>query len=140
MSSLYEKIDNLCKERNTNVTEMCRHADIPRSNLSELKRGKSKMLSTPTLKKITDYFNISLEELLGWDRPIDEWDMKTLELFPDFVPGKGYLPTKEDTPAAEAPEVSDLDNEILKIVLSLPENDKEKVRDYIDYLKSKQNP
>ena len=36
------------------------------------------------------------EWLMGWNRPIDEIDKKGLELHPDFVPGKGYLPTVND--------------------------------------------
>ena len=36
------------------------------------------------------------EWLMGWNRPIDEIDKKGLELHPDFVPGKGYLPTEND--------------------------------------------
>lgn len=36
------------------------------------------------------------EWLMGWNRPIDEIDKKVLELYPDFVPGKGYLPTVTD--------------------------------------------
>lgn len=36
------------------------------------------------------------EWLMGWDRPIDEIDRKVLELYPDFVPGEGYLPSVTD--------------------------------------------
>ena len=36
------------------------------------------------------------EWLMGWDRPIDEIDRKVLELYPDFVPGKEYLPSVTD--------------------------------------------
>lgn len=36
------------------------------------------------------------EWLMGWNRPIDEIDRKVLELYPDFVPGKGYLPAVTD--------------------------------------------
>ena len=36
------------------------------------------------------------EWLMGWNRPKDEIDKKGLELHPDFVPGKGYLPTVND--------------------------------------------
>lgn len=65
MCNLYTNIDNKCKQRKTNVTQMCKQLDIPRSILSELKAERTKSLTTETLCKIADYLECSTDYLLG---------------------------------------------------------------------------
>ena len=65
LSDMYKRIEALCKERGVNITEMCRGANIPRGNLTELKMGRTLALSTKTLSKISSYFNVSIEQLIG---------------------------------------------------------------------------
>lgn len=65
MSELYNLIENLCKEKKTNITTMCKEAGISRAPLSELKMGRSKTLSSVTLSKIASYFGVSVDFLLG---------------------------------------------------------------------------
>lgn len=65
MNDMYSRIDGLCKERKINMTKMCRDTDIPRGNLTDLKMGRTTALSTKTLSKISVYFNVSMEYLLG---------------------------------------------------------------------------
>ncbi len=65
MSELYTKIEALCKENNTTITELCRELKIPRSPLSELKAGRSKTISTDKLVLIANYFNVSVDWLTG---------------------------------------------------------------------------
>ena len=59
MSNIYERIDELCKQHNTNVTAMCRELKIQRSSLSELKAGRAKSISADKVAKIADFFNVS---------------------------------------------------------------------------------
>lgn len=65
MSDMYKRIESLCKEAGVNITQMCREAGVPRGNLTELKMGRTLVLSTKTLKKIAEYFGTSIESLLG---------------------------------------------------------------------------
>lgn len=81
MNALYEKIQQLCLSRSTNVTAMCRETNIPRSALSELAAGRTKMLSTENAAKIAQYFGISVEALLGLAEapaapPVTDGDLK----------------------------------------------------------------
>lgn len=69
MSTMYERIDALCKKRETNVTAMCRELEISRSSLSELSSGRSKTLSAEKTAKIATYFGVSVDYLLGKDEP-----------------------------------------------------------------------
>lgn len=65
MCNLYINIDNKCKQRKTNVTQMCKQLNIPRSILSELKAERTKSLTTEILCKIADYLECSTDYLLG---------------------------------------------------------------------------
>ena len=65
MSDMYKRIESLCKERGVNITQMCKDAGVPRGNLTELKMGRTIALSTKTLDKISAYFGVSMEHLLG---------------------------------------------------------------------------
>ena len=44
---------------------MCTDIGISKSMLSDLKMGRKKTLSAETLAKIADYFNVSVEYLMG---------------------------------------------------------------------------
>ena len=65
LNEMYKRIEALCKERKINMTQMCRDTQIPRGNLTDLKMGRTKKLSTETLGKIAVYFGVSMEYLLG---------------------------------------------------------------------------
>lgn len=84
LNEMYERIEKLCKERGINITEMCRGANIPRGNLTELKKGRTAVLSTKTLSKISAYFDVSLESLIG------EEQKKPADQKADGLRGLGY--------------------------------------------------
>ena len=65
LSDMYKRIESLCKERGVNITQMCKDAGIPRGNLTELKMGRTIALSIKTLNKLSVYFGVSIEHLLG---------------------------------------------------------------------------
>ena len=57
---MYDKIYELCVEKGIKPAALCKAIGIPKSTLSELKQGRTKTLSTQTLSKIAQYFNVSL--------------------------------------------------------------------------------
>lgn len=65
LNTMYQRIETLCKEKGVNVTQMCRDAGVPRGNLTELKMGRTIALSAKTLDKISKYFGVSVDQLLG---------------------------------------------------------------------------
>ena len=65
MSDLYEKIQALCRSRGINVTVMCRECGASRGALGDLKAGKKASLSAETLRKISEYFSVSIDYLLS---------------------------------------------------------------------------
>lgn len=65
MLPLYDRIEELCKIRGVNITEMCRAAGIPRSALSDYKTGRKKSINLNNMTKMADYFGVSIDELTG---------------------------------------------------------------------------
>ena len=65
MYSLYQRIDESCKSKNSNISKMCRETSISRSVFSELNSGRTKSLSTNILNKVAKYLNVSTDFLLG---------------------------------------------------------------------------
>lgn len=67
VDDLYKKIENLCIENGINITEMCKRSGVSRAPLSDLKMGRSHTLSTATVLKIANYFDVPVGYLLGTD-------------------------------------------------------------------------
>lgn len=65
MSDLYKRIEELCKQNNTNITAMCKESGASRASLTDLKMGRKKRLSSDTLSKIANYFGVSVDYLIG---------------------------------------------------------------------------
>lgn len=65
MSDLYNRIEALCAQRGINITEMCRSAGASRGSLTDLKKGRTNSLNAATLSKLSAYFEISVDALLG---------------------------------------------------------------------------
>ena len=70
MSELYKRIEELCVERKINITTMCKESGASRASLTDLKMGRKQSLSAKTLSKISNYFGVSVDCLLG--RPKQE--------------------------------------------------------------------
>lgn len=65
MSDLYKRIEDLCRNRGTNITEMCRESGASRGSLTDLKMGRTSELTARTLAKISEYLNVSIDYLVG---------------------------------------------------------------------------
>ena len=65
MNDMYKRIEILCKEKGVNVTQMCKEANVARAPLTELKMGRTAILSARNADKIASYFGVSVGYLLG---------------------------------------------------------------------------
>ncbi|WP_413778098.1 helix-turn-helix domain-containing protein [Caproicibacterium sp. XB1] len=61
---MYEKFEQLLKERNVTPYRVSKDTGVPQSTLSDWKRGRS-VPRTEKLQRIADYFNVSVDYLLG---------------------------------------------------------------------------
>lgn len=82
MSTLYYRIEKLCKANDMTITSMCKESGASRASLSDLKMGRKQNLSTDTLTKIAKTLGVSVGLLIGhepeWEAAIDKfgfcWD------------------------------------------------------------------
>lgn len=85
LNEMYKRIEDLCKAKGVNMTQMCRETNIPRGNLTDLKMNRTSELATKTLGKISVYFGTSMEYLLGHEEIKKPADQKA-----DGLRGLGY--------------------------------------------------
>ena len=67
---LYQRIVQLCDDRNVRPGRMCLDLGISRGIITDLKMGRKKDLSADTLAKIAGYFGITVDELRRNGTPI----------------------------------------------------------------------
>lgn len=60
MTVSYNKIESMCKQRKTNITEVCKVAAVPRSALSDYKAGRKKTVSPEYLEKIANQLEVDV--------------------------------------------------------------------------------
>ena len=86
MDFMYDLIEELCYKKGINVTTLCKECAIPRSTLTDYKKGRIKSLSTDTLCKIADYFDVSVEYICtGKENTIQENTLKAMLFGTDIV-------------------------------------------------------
>lgn len=117
MNEMYKRIEALCKQRNINITKLCKDAGIPRGNLTDLKMGRTVALSTKSLQKISTYFDIRMDYLLGTEPE----PLLTLD------PGNAALSMAPETEKAPALQPEDeREAEILRLFRGLSEAEQER--------------
>lgn len=87
MGTLYQNIKSLCDERKIKGGRMCVDLGLSKSTMTDLKSGRRKGISIETAQKIADYFNVSIDRVLGSEQKEKspapegvELDKATLEL------------------------------------------------------------
>ncbi len=80
MSELYNNIEILCKQKGISITTMCKEAHVSRGSLTDLKSGRSKLLSTEAITKIANYFDVEISWLMNIEPSSAE---KAMVLFDD---------------------------------------------------------
>lgn len=65
MNTLYDRIISLCESTGITGGKLCKDIGIQRSLLTDLKMERKKTLSSDTLSKISEYFGVSVDSLLG---------------------------------------------------------------------------
>lgn len=87
MCKMYGIIEGLCIKRGIKPGKMCSELGISRGIMSDLKAGRTKKLSAENIEKISKYFGVSSDYLLGTpetkktptpesERTIDDDDIK----------------------------------------------------------------
>ena len=113
MSNLYEKINNLCKNKGIKASKMCDDLSMSRSFVTELKSGRSKSVTAETATKVANYFGVSVEYLMGEEQ-------------------------KEKPATANSNELTNDEIELLDINRRLPPGLQEQLENYAKFLLQQQ--
>lgn len=65
MSSIYQNNMALCEQKGIRGARLCADLNISKSMLSDLKMGRKKTINALTAQKIADYFQVSVDQILG---------------------------------------------------------------------------
>lgn len=65
MCNLYNTLSQLCEERKITGYRMCKDCGISPGAMTDLKAGRKKTLSAVNMQKLTDYFGVTIDYLLG---------------------------------------------------------------------------
>ena len=65
MCTLYESIRSLCEGRGITGGRMCVELGLSKSLMTDLKAGRKKGITAETARKIADYFDVSVDRVLG---------------------------------------------------------------------------
>lgn len=65
MCKMYGIIEELCAERGIKPGKLCAELGISRGIMSDLKAGRTKRLSAENIEKVSGYFGVSSDYLLG---------------------------------------------------------------------------
>ena len=71
MAEMYEIIDALLEERGVSGAQMSADLGMSRSFMTELRKGRAKGIKLETAQKIAEYFNVTVDYLLGSDMPAE---------------------------------------------------------------------
>lgn len=62
---IYQRIEQLCKDKGITCADMLRQAGVSKSTLTELKKGRSKTLSASVSQKIASFFGVSVDYIIN---------------------------------------------------------------------------
>lgn len=134
MSDLYNRIEVLCAAEKITITTMCKESGASRASLTDLKKGRKQKLSADTLDKIANYFDTTVDYLLGRTDDPENSDRFGLEdpAERDFV----LDVTQRDTPSQ--PDVLDeVDIAFYGEYKELSEDDKDTIRDMVRVMRER---
>lgn len=78
MNDMYKIIEELCGKRHVNITQMCRETGVPRGSITDLKMGRSESLSTKTLSKLAEYFQVPMDRFINAEAEEEPADVSEL--------------------------------------------------------------
>lgn len=99
-SNIALNIQRLCAEKNISVNKLATETGITQSTIDSILKGKSNNPRIDTIIKISDYFNVPINELLG----LDESNKITIEIKYHIIDAPPNEPDVEIIKVTDTPE------------------------------------
>lgn len=125
---MYEKFNELLQTSGLTAYKVAKETGVSRSTLAAWKKGEY----TPKidkLKKIADYFGVSIQYLTGENNEIDDTQQ--------IQPPNGYYVDKETAEYAEMLRTRPNARLLFSAAKDISKEDMQKAVEYIEFLKSK---
>lgn len=131
MDTMYGIIEQLCAERGIKPGKLCAELGISRGIISDLKAGRTKKLSAENVAKISSYFGVSADYLLGYvSEPYFHLDneriLKEINSYEDACP----TPSKPDV-------LDEVDIAFYGEYKQLTDDDKDTIRDMVRVMRER---
>lgn len=121
MFEIGSKLKKLRKQSHITIDELSKETGVGKSTISDIETGKAKSPKTTTLKKLADYFNVSMDYILGntneTEKPeLNKRDLRNIAKDVDSIMNK--LDKGEDGPTYYNDiEMQDEDKELFRSAL-----------------------
>ncbi len=121
MFEIGSKFKKLRKQSHITIDELSKETGVGKSTISDIETGKAKSPKTTTLKKLADYFNVSMDYILGntneTEKPeLNKRDLRNIAKDVDSIMNK--LDKGEDGPTYYNDiEMQDEDKELFRSAL-----------------------
>lgn len=80
MSEIGSMLKKLRKQAHITIDELSKETGVGKSTISDIETGKAKSPKTTTLKKLADYFNVSMDYILGDINKIEKPELNKRDL------------------------------------------------------------
>lgn len=121
----YDTVQDLCKENKTTITRMAK--DIGLSNAAAASWRKGSIPKLGTVRKIADYFGVSMESLLEQNTPMSISGARNSTILQGNI---GHTIAAGDV-HSEAPRLTDQEEEVLRLFRSFDMRKKTAVLSYL---------
>lgn len=85
MSSLYERIQQLCQAKDIRPGRLCHELGLSRGLMTDLKMGRKKSVTAETAQKIASYLGVSVGYLLGQEGSADVLAEVDVAFYGDYM-------------------------------------------------------
>ena len=131
MGTMYGIIEQLCAERGIKPGKLCAELGISRGIISDLKAGRTKKLSAENVAKISTYFGVSTDYLLGHvSEPYFYLDNDRISREINSYDDEDLSPSKHDI-------LDEVDVAFYGEYKQLSEDDKDTIRDMVRVMRER---
>lgn len=118
MSDRSKRILELIEQKGISYGELSKMTQIPKSALQRYATGETEKIPIDRVERIAYALGVTPEYIMGWKRPINDFDREVLEDYPFFVPGQNYLSDVSSYEEISNPDVlTNIEDQLKSLIL-----------------------